>query len=100
MSASVLADVYQRILLSVDHQGKAIWYSIASSLTHTLIALSGNIGAHVRRKISHHALKKAHEEVNKAFISPSTPCTNVFISTLGIPSSLRVRDILATRDRF
>ena len=89
-----LADVYQRVLLSVDHQDKVIRHSIAYSRAHTLIAISGDIWANVRRKIPHHALKKAHEEVKKTRVSPSTPCTNVFTSTLGIPCSHRVRDIL------
>ena len=60
-----LADVYQRILLTVDHQETVIRYIIAYSHAHTLIALSGDIWADVRRKISHHALKKTHEEVKK-----------------------------------
>ena len=78
MSTGDLANVYQRILLAVDHQDKVIRHSIAYSCAHTPIALSGDIWADVRRKISHHALKKDHEEVKKAIISPSTLCTNVF----------------------
>ena len=80
VSTGDLADVYQRISLSVDYQEKVVRYSRAN----TLIALSGDIWADVRRKISHHALKKAHEEVRKACILTQAQCTNVFTSTLGI----------------
>ena len=100
VSTGNLADVYQRILLAVGHQDKVIRHSIAYSCAHMLIALSGDIWTDIRRKISHHALKKAHEEVNKARISPSTLCTNVFTSTRRIPCPHRVRNILATRGRF
>ena len=55
---SDLADVYQRISLAVDYQEKVVRHNIAYSRAETLIALSGNIWADVRRKISHHALKK------------------------------------------
>ena len=100
MSTGDLADVYQMILLAVDHQDKIIWHSIAYSRAHTLIALSGDIWDDVRRKAIQRALKKSHEEVKKARILPSTPCNNVFTLTLGIPCSHHVRYILATRGRF
>ena len=47
MSTGDLADVYQRILLAVDHQDKVIRHSIAYSCAHTPIALSGDIWADV-----------------------------------------------------
>ena len=49
-STGDLADVYQRILLAVDHQDKVIRHSIDYSRAYTLIALSDNIWADFRRK--------------------------------------------------
>ena len=50
VSTGDLADVYQRILLAVDHQDKVIRHSIDYSRAYTLIALSDNIWADFRRK--------------------------------------------------
>ena len=41
MSTGDLADIYQRIMLVVDHQEKAFWQSIAYSRAYTLMWWSG-----------------------------------------------------------
>ena len=83
VSTGDLADVYQRILLAVDYQEKVVRHNIAYSRTNTRTALSGDTWADVRCKVSHRALKKAHEEVKTACISTQARFTNFFTSTLG-----------------
>lgn len=87
VSTGDLKDVYDKIILAINHQERQIRQQISYESTHHLISHSHDIWRNVNRTISHYALRKVFNQFQKAknCASPLIPCSNIFSNTMGLP---------------
>ena len=97
-STADILSVFELVEKSVETQLNALSAALANDRVFIPVFPSKALFANIIRRVSRHAivlLVKQHDKVKRATgRAPLKPCTNVFSTTMGLPCSHRISDIL------